>query len=274
MTTKRPFLAALTLTTWLAGAAAAQQPPPPGYAPPPADQPPPGYAQPPQGDPQQPQVYAQPPGYAPPPGYTPPPPAYAPPPPQGSDAGAGPARFGSGMQLVISDDLFLQLVTQTTTTPGVLGGEDTSSSSTSVYLRPAVDLFVARNFSIGGQLTMGATSYDAGSVTSGGSSATFGVMPRLGFNIPLGSKVSIWLRGAAGYLFTSYSFDGSSDSTSGYVFEVQGFAPLLVHPVPHFFIGIGPSLFAQIVSKVEDEDTTRFSSFGLQSTIGGYLGGR
>jgi hypothetical protein len=49
---------------------------------------------------------------------------------------------------------------------------------------------------------------------------------------------------------------------------------VLFHPAPHFFIGGGPMFSTELVSKYESVDQTTFSEFGVQTTVGGYFGGR
>jgi hypothetical protein len=258
MKTKGSFLVVLALTVVFAGVAAAQQEPPPGYQQPPPgyqQQPPPGYEQ------------APPPAYAPPPGYAPPPAGYPPPPPMQGDAMT--VLFGAPGQLVISDDMFISAINTKQNPPDNIAG-GTSSSSTFIQFRPAVDIFVASGLSIGGQVDISLFSDDA----TDGSTTTVGVVPRMGYNIPLGSKASIWPRIAAGYYFSSYGAGGGYPSTSGYTFTFSAFVPVLFHPVPHFFIGGGPRFSTDLVSKYEDADQATFSQFGVQTTIGGYFGGR
>jgi hypothetical protein len=255
MKTKGSFLVVPALAVVFAGVAAAQQEPPPGYQPPPPgyqQQPPPGYEQ------------APPPAYAPPPGYAPPPPGY---PPQPMES--APALFGAAGQLVISDDLLISILSSKQSPPdGTVGG--TSSSATTFFLRPAIDIFVAGGLSIGGQVSISYYSLD----DSDTSTTTVGLVPRIGYNIPLGSKASIWPRIGAGYYYSSYSSTPGYPSTTGYSFTFSAFVPFLFHPVPHFFIGGGPTFSTDLVSKYDDMNYTRFSEFGLQSTIGGYFGGR
>jgi hypothetical protein len=281
MKTKGSFLVVLALTVVFAGVAAAQQEPPPGYQPPPPgyqqqppppgyqQQPPPGYQQPPPpGYQQQP-----PPGYAPPPGYENQQPGY--PPPQPMESAPMPVLFGAPGQLVISDDLLISVINTKWAPPdSTVGG--TSTSSTVFQLRPAIDIFVARNFSIGGQVIIAVYADDAASSGTGSDSTytQFGLLPRIGYNFALGSKASIWPRLALGYVGTSFDPGGGAASTSGYTFTLKAFVPFLFHPVPHFFIGGGPIFSTDLVSRYGDADSTTVSEFGVQSTVGGYFGGR
>ena len=242
MKTLRP---ALALVVWaaLAGSALAQDDYPPSQ-----DYPPPGAPPPAQGP------EAPPPGA--PPGYAPPPEA-APPP-----AAAASGGFGVVGQMTISDDLQLVAARHSES----LGGQ--SMSKTTVSLNPAVDYFVAQNFSVGGQLLIGFESNDAGDIT------TIGLTPRAGYNVPLSPVASLWPRAGIGYFHTSNSYSGTGImGTSGYRVTLSAFVPVLFQPAPHFFIGGGPFLSTDLVSKFQQMDYTKVTDFGLQSTIGGYFGG-
>jgi hypothetical protein len=190
----------------------------------------------------------------------PPPPGYAPPPPP---AATGPA-FGNAGQLVISDDLRAGLL-YTSFSEG-------DASATDFQLQPAVDYFVIPNLSVGGQLSIRYNTDDDGSGDSIDTTLV-GIVPRVGYNIPLGSLASIWPRVALGYVHASISTGVPSVSVSGYSIVLEAFAPFLFHPVPHFFIGGGPIVSTELVSKVEDMEVAKTTNIGLVSTIGGYFGG-
>jgi len=196
----------------------------------------------------------------PPPGYAPPPPGYAPPPP----AAYGPS-FGNAGQIAISDDLRAGLIYSTLS--------EGDASVTDLQLQPAIDYFVIPNLSIGGQLSIRYNTQDDG---AGGNLNTtlVGVLPRIGYNIPLGSTVSIWPRLAFGYVHVSADTGVSgAASVSGYTVALEVFAPIIFHPAPHFFIGGGPLLSTDLVSKVEDTDVAKTTNIGVVSTLGGYFGG-
>ena len=190
----------------------------------------------------------------------PPPAGFAPPPPP---AATGPA-FGNAGQLVISDDLRAGLL-YTSFSEG-------DASETDFQLQPAVDYFVIANLSVGGQLSIRYNTEDAGSGDSIDTTLV-GVVPRVGYNIPLGSSASIWPRVALGYVHASISTGVPAVSVSGYSIVLEAFAPFLFHPVPHFFIGGGPIVSTELVSKVEDMEVAKTTNLGLVSTIGGYFGG-
>jgi hypothetical protein len=250
--TIRAFLAAVALTTPVAGVASAQQPPQEGY-----EAPQEGYeAAPQQGSAPPPQQYAPPPGYAPPPEQAPPPVALA--------ANA----LGAVGQIAISDDLLLSASRSTQSFMGQ------SASSTDLLLQPALDFFVAPNLSIGGQVRLGVSSSN---LNGDNSTKTIGLLPRIGYNIPIGPIASIWPRASLAYVHYSNSTNGGAYSTSSYTASFILFVPVLFQPAPHFFIGGGPYLSADLISKFEaggtSTDTAKTTSFGLMSTVGGHFGG-
>ncbi len=250
--TIRAFLAAVALTTPVAGVASAQQAPQEGYEPPQQ-----GY----EAAPQQ--------GYAPPPQQYAPPPGYAPP-PETAPLPVAPAATGLGVvgQIVISDDL---LLSATRSSQSFMGQ---SASSTNLLLQPALDIFLAPNLSIGGQLRLGVSSSNN---NGDASTTTIGLLPRIGYNIPIGPTASIWPRASLAYVHYSYDTTGGAYSTSSYTASFILFVPVLFQPAPHFFIGGGPYLSTDLISKYESGgvsmDTAKTTSFGLLSTVGGYFGG-
>lgn len=103
--------------------------------------------------------------------------------------------------------------------------------------------------------------------------------PRVGYDIPLSDKVSLWPQIGVDYRHVDNSTGGSGSSTggsSGTSFNTVAFAavaPLLIHPIPGFFVGAGPSFNADLVSKVNagsnSADAAKQVSVGLMATIGG-----
>src|SRR3954463_5520378 len=93
----------------------------------------------------------------------------APLPPPAADIG-----FGTPGQIVVSDDMQMALIRRHQTLMGM------TVDRTSVQLRPALDYFVARNISIGGQLRIEYASGDNGVDTT---TTTIGVVPRIGYDV-------------------------------------------------------------------------------------------
>jgi hypothetical protein len=180
-------------------------------------------------------------------------------PPPAADIG-----FGTPGQFVVSDDVQMALLRRSQTLMGM------TTDTTSVQLRPALDYFVARNLSIGGQLRI---EYASGDNGVGTTITTLGLVPRIGYNVALSPTSSIWPRVGLGYIRTSYDNGGSgANNFSSYTVTLDVFVPLLFQPVPHFFLGGGPFLATDLVSKLEGADTTKTTDIGLMSTIGGYFG--
>ena len=83
------------------------------------------------------------------------------------------------------------------------------------------------------------------------STTTIGLLPRIGYNFPIGPTASIWPRASLAYLHCSYSSTGGAYSTSNYTVSFIAFVPVLFQPAPHFFIGGGPYLSTDLVSKYD-----------------------
>jgi hypothetical protein len=154
------------------------------------------------------------------------------------------ASFGTPGQVAISDDFSL-----------LFRHENDTSTLT---LAPAVDYFLAPHLSVGGQVTFGYATHKGG-----GHDTTFGLGPRVGYDISLTPMFSIFPRLSLAY--THHSETGE-DSTN--LLGIFLFAPFLFHPVPHFFIGFGPSLGGNFAG---GESFNRFVTFELKSTVGGYF---
>jgi hypothetical protein len=173
---------------------------------------------------------------------------------------AAPANtMGQPGQIAIHGDFQLAFAYQTGSAPD--GAEDPDSVTT-IQLAPAADFFVTRGLSVGGQLVFVHTS--SGETSLDG----YGAAPRVGYFAALGPRVGVWPVVSIGYVRAS--IDSGDFDESGYQVVLQAFAPLLFQPADHFFLGIGPAFQTDLVSKVEDEDTTKETAFGLQTIVGGY----
>jgi hypothetical protein len=171
------------------------------------------------------------------------------------DTGRGPSRaFGHVGQLALSSDVALLI-------------QRSSNDATTVQFAPAADYFVIDNFSIGGVMLFDYTQ--AQNVDS----TRFSIGPRVGYNIPFTDMVGLWPKLGFSYTHTNVSTDveGRDDdvelsiSSPGNHISLNLFAPLMFHPVPHFFVGFGPFLDADLSG---DNKTT---TFGGRLTLGGWL---
>jgi len=156
------------------------------------------------------------------------------------------AIFGGKHQLTIASDAGLS-ISNTTVNNG--GG-----STTNIQLQPAVDYFIIDNLSLGGFLLLNYTHAPSAHST------TFGIGPRIGYNIPLSPLLSIWPK--LGFSFSSVTSSGRSDSNN---LALNIFVPLMVHPAPHFFLGFGPALDVDLTGD------TKSTTIAGRLTIGGWL---
>lgn len=168
-----------------------------------------------------------------------------------SDSPSG--RFGEQGQKAVSSDAGLSI--SNTSISGVDG------STTTLILRPAVDWFFTDSISLGGFVGV---EYNS---SPGGSSTVISLGPRLGYNLPLAERLSLWPK--LGFSLASTSFDddaivGDEDESNTSV-QLNLFAPLMFHPVQHFFLGLGPAL---------DQDLSgdaKATTVAVRLTLGGWL---
>jgi len=211
------------------------------------------------------------PGSPPPPAYgAPPPPAYgAPPQPAYGYAPPRPVQtFGGPGTLAISSDMNLGFYGQSVSNNG--------GSSWTFLLAPAADYFVIQGLSIGAQISYEHDHTSGGGSTNGSSGSssstdtdTFGIGPRIGYNIPITDLFSFWPKVAL--IFTDTAGKGYSANT----FDVQVYAPVLLHLAPHFFMGLGPQIQTDLTASESAagqsiNNPPKTTSYGLYFTIGGW----
>ncbi len=200
-------------------------------------------------------------------------PANAPEPPNTAAPGAGPTvngqslteatrnnspvdQFGGRRQIAISSDAALTI--SNTSLSGVSG------STTQIMLQPAIDYFVIQNLSVGGSLLFNYSSTGAGHSTS------FGIGPRVGYNIPISDLLSVWPKAGLSIARSSVSTDPTpavpaTGSVSNTAVALNLFVPLMLHPAPHFFAGFGPFLDTDL------SGNSKATTLGGKLTIGGWL---
>jgi hypothetical protein len=168
--------------------------------------------------------------------------------------------FGGKGQLAVSSDAGLSI--SNTSISGIDG------STTTLVLRPAIDYFIADYISVGGFLGL---EYNS---TPGGSNTTFSIGPRLGYNIPLSERFSLWPK--VGFSFASTSQDQDdlqlpngqtveADDESNTSLQLNLFAPFMFHPVEHFFIGLGPAFDLDL------SGDNKATTIAVRLTLGGWL---
>ena len=166
--------------------------------------------------------------------------------------------FGDKGQLAISSDAGLSISTSS------VSGR--SGSTTNITLRPALDYFVANNLSVGGFIGVDHTS-------AGGEKTTiFGIGPRVGYNIAFSERFSFWPK--VGFSYTSTSVKEEKDLPPAGTVSVSHsyshatlnlFAPVMFHPVQHFFLGFGPALDTDLSG---DQKVTTIAG---RLTLGGWF---
>jgi hypothetical protein len=184
------------------------------------------------------------------PGELPPPnaPPGVPAAPEAGAATAPSSTFGNAGQVLISEDFkfaFLHTV---------------KGETSSLLLAPAIDVFVANRFSLGGQIRVGvdkAPHFDA--------DVSLGLGLRLGFTAPLSDLFAIYPRAGLFYNhLSSHDFAGNSVTDDTLALSID--VPFLFIPVPHFFIGLAPELIIGLAGKGSQD-----VSIGLLSLVGGYF---
>ncbi len=167
--------------------------------------------------------------------------------------------FGNQGQLALQADLQLHFEGYSYS--------DNGGSGTDFLIQPAADYFVIDHLSVGGAVPLHVASPDGGRTT-----ITFGIEPRVGYDIPIVEKLSFWPDLFFSFETSSRNNNGGSDTAFG----IGVFAPLLFHPIAHFFLGIGPNLsteFSHTYSAPNGRsgEGPKLTQYGIMSTIGGWL---
>ena len=163
-------------------------------------------------------------------------------PPPVTSAAAAPtglaAGFGQQGQLVVSSEL-------------AFGLHRIDGGAVHLFLRPALDYFIAQNISVGGMVILNYSNPPGAAPTQ----TDIWLGARAGYNLLLTDAISFW--GTLAFLYQNPAGDTGSNV------RARVFAPFLFHLVPHLFVGVGP-YFEQGMSE-------SFTNFGLESLVGGYF---
>lgn len=166
------------------------------------------------------------------------------------------AGFGEAKQWTFSTDAALAVERRTLRT--------TTTTSLSVF--PAADYFLVKNLSLGGGLGMGYQKAGRDHAVA------FKVGPRVGYNFELTSLLSLWPKIGVAYSYTraevgepSASGEPSPLNEHNNGVAVNMFAPIMLHPAPHFFAGFGPFLDTDL------SGNNRATTWGFRLTLGGWL---
>ena len=135
-----------------------------------------------------------------------------------------------------------------------------------------LDWFVVDRISIGVGFSSSYDRYDTGSTSEYWS---FGVGPRVGYDVPISRFLSFYPRVALGFGVSSYDLRaaGTQNASTSLIVNVAAYAPLLFHVAPHFYIGCGPTVSRELVDK--DPSTTagpnNATTVGASLGVGGWL---
>jgi hypothetical protein len=164
---------------------------------------------------------------------------------RGPSTGGG---FGSQGNIVISTDAQASLGYATN------GSRDVGF----FVVEPAADYFFKQNLSLGGSLRLRAYFGDA-------DATGIGLSGRVGYNLPLGERISLWPKFGLGLNFGDDVFTfGTEALFTDATLTLDAYAPLLFHVTSHFFVGMGPRLGIAIGDDVG-------ISFSVNSTLGGHF---
>ncbi len=65
---------------------------------------------------------------------------------------------------------------------------------------------------------------------------------------------------------------GGNSAGYGNIQFLGAYAPLLYHPVPHFYVGLGPNILAELgESSNGTSATSKITSYGVFASIGGWF---
>lgn len=169
------------------------------------------------------------------------------------DSGGGPSRnFGLKGEIAFSSDANFV-------------AEHMSKGRTNVQFAPAADVFVIDGLSVGGTI---AFQYNKLGNYDG---TRFSIGPRVGYNFAFTNLLSFWPKIGFAYAHTSADYNvseadlASGKRTSHDSLALNLFAPLMIHPTTHFFVGLGPFLDVDLAG------SDRVTSYGLRFTLGGWL---
>jgi hypothetical protein len=167
---------------------------------------------------------------------------------------------------------------------GHLGYSSSSASTNSATVEPGFDYFVGRNVSLGAAAFL-QYGDSTSSVRSTSRFWAYGMYGRVGGNVALGRAFSwrpigslgVWAQKtkltAPGPGYTTgldgIQVAGNNDYTSRVV-VVEVFAPLLVHPASHFFVGLGPDIYTDLSHQLSGFSNKR-TFVGLSSVVGGWF---
>jgi hypothetical protein len=201
---------------------------------------------------------------------------------------AGEVSIGSDMNLAATGTL-MTIVGGNASISGLLtpatmlniGGASISNNGGSQFgftLAPAADYFVIDNLSLGLEVLFGYATFSPPSPPAplaappSTNVTMYGLTPRIGYNIPIGNSLSFWPK--AFFEYAGYSIGGGVPGSGGYgnIQFFGAYAPILYHPVPHFYVGLGPNVLFELGESTNGQSATdKITSYGVFASIGGWF---
>jgi hypothetical protein len=181
--------------------------------------------------------------------------------------GGGPEAFGAPGQMLISSsfDIDFRFTKQSFMS--------LDRSIKELVISPELMFFLIPNLAIGGTLAFDYTSGE--DLMTGGdySNTSVGIGPLVAYNFWIGPRSSVFPTLGVLYNHTSFEIDqaGGKLSASGYDISLLVRVPVLFHPFQHVFVGVTPFTEIDLVSKQEDMDTWKTTTFGITLDIGFWL---
>ncbi|TMA15262.1 MAG: hypothetical protein E6J86_06510 [Deltaproteobacteria bacterium] len=131
-------------------------------------------------------------------------------------------------------------------------------SSDLLTFAPGAFWFPTNSLAIGGSVLY---QYQHNSAFGGFGVHSVGFEPAVGFGIPLAERIAFFPR-----MGMAFSWQFPSPGNSTHRIFIDGYAPVLFIPVPHFYIGLGPALAVDVASSFAKQ-----TQVGFTTEIGGYF---
>jgi hypothetical protein len=129
-----------------------------------------------------------------------------------------------------------------------------------VFIESAVDLFVVRGLSLGARV-----SYEHLAQRGFPSADFLSAGPRVGYNVSIDDHWSFW---PAVYGVYEAVWDGGASAPT---LSLGAYAPVLFHPAPHLFFGLGPYVTTTLAAIGARGTPGDENVYGLSLTLGGWL---
>lgn len=181
---------------------------------------------------------------------------------------AAPAEFGARGQWVIDEGFGLLAA------HGASSSNEPGYSFSSIRLKPSAAVFVLPRFSVGLGLELGHSTISSEPAHQRNTQNELAVRPSIGYAIRLGERFDWWPE--IGLRFSERWISVSGDQRwkgRTWGLDVLAAAPVLWRPVPHFFVGVGPTWSRSFYADESLPLSPSYETFGVMSKIGGYFGG-